>query len=149
MISVQSWWCAITTNFRNVSVHNIQKDPILIFLQPIRRPRLTPALPTGLAWALVKVSFSSEPAIVVGADKYLLFPAWQGNEWEGRETHCDWGVRDTDKPAGSFLPHWHLKPQYTIGSARGQIHCQRWLDPGGLSEWECDGGGETETEGMG
>lgn len=85
----------------------------------------------------------------MGADKYLLFPAWQENEWEGRGTHCDRGVRDTDKPAGSFLPHWHLKSQYTTESAMGQIHCDRQLKLGCLCVWVCDGGEESEREGMG
>lgn len=110
----------------------IFRGSILIFLLLIFRPRLTAALPTGLAWALVKVSFSSELAIVVGADKYLLFPAWQGNEWEGRGTHCDRGVRDTNKPAGSFLPHWHLKtPIHYLA-----LHWDRSTDG---QSWKCVG----------
>lgn len=102
-------------------------------------------MPTGLACALVKVSFSSVLAIVVGADKYLLFPAWQGNEWEGRGTHCDSRVRDTNKPAGSFLPHWRLKTQYTIGCALGQIYSEL----GCFCVWVSDGEDETESKGTG
>lgn len=87
----------------------------------------------------------------MGADKYLLFPAWQGNEWEGRGSHCDEGVRDTDKPAGSFLPHWHLKAQYATSSALGQILCQLTVRAGDVCvrgrvmEMET----ETQKEGMG
>lgn len=121
----------------------IFRGSILIFLLLIFRPRLTAALPTGLAWALVKVSFSSELAIVVGADKYLLFPAWQGNEWEGRGTHCDRGVRDTNKPAGSFLPHWHLKAPIRYWLCTGTD--PRMAKAG--SVWVRDGGEETESEG--
>lgn len=121
----------------------IFRGSILIFLLLIFRPRLTAALPTGLAWALVKVSFSSELAIVVGADKYLLFPAWQGNEWEGRGTHCDRGVRDTNKPAGSFLPHWHLKTPIRYWLCTGTD--PRMARAG--SVWVRDGGEETESEG--
>lgn len=88
----------------------------------------------------------------MGADKYLLFPAWQGNEWEGRGTHCDRGVRDADKPAGSFLPHWHLKPQYTIKLYTGTHPLGVVVRESGdvcVYVWVCDGDRETEREGMG
>ena len=50
------------------------------------------------------LSFLLLAAIVVGADQYLLFPAWQGIEREGYGSHCGCSSGVLGKAPNTLLP---------------------------------------------
>lgn len=126
-VSENCWW-NLKTSLSIMSYHRLFVNT----LQAVFRLWLRAASPTDLHvfWS---VPFSSVPAIVVGVDKYLLFPAWQGNEWEGDWpivscAHCNGGVRDEWDP---LFPAGTLKPQYTVSPALGQTRQQSVWGGGG------------------
>lgn len=75
-----------------------------------------------------------------------IYSSQLGKEMSGRgEGPIVTAGSDTNKPAGSFLPHWRLKTQYTIGCALGQSYSEL----GCFCVWVSDGEDETESKGTG